>query len=188
MTSSPTIQTPGAEQFQTSVWIGCLTCYNDGRLVGEWHDAVDAETVTPEQIHGRTSDHEELWCLDTDGLPVSHETSPAEAAEAAEWGAVLAEVDDSQRDALVAWVRSGDYIANGHGDIPSLPDFEERYAGEWDGFENYAADLFEDLGYAADMPEHLAPYFNMRSWARDLAYDHTIEEAPGGGVFVFRRL
>ena len=123
--------------------------------------------------------------MDTDGLPISREMSPAEAGE---WGALLAEVDEWQRDALAAWVASGDYVAEGRGDLPSLPDFEERYAGEWDTFEDYAAELFDDCGYGAEMPEHLAAYFDMRAWARDLAHDYTTHPAPGGGVFVFRSL
>ncbi|WP_283205483.1 antirestriction protein ArdA [Glutamicibacter sp. V16R2B1] len=28
------------------VWVDCLHCYNSGRLVGEWFDAVDADEVT----------------------------------------------------------------------------------------------------------------------------------------------
>lgn len=27
-------------------WIGCLACYNEGRLVGDWFDAVTADEVT----------------------------------------------------------------------------------------------------------------------------------------------
>ena len=41
--------------------------------------------------------------MDTDGLPIAREMSPAEAAE---WGALLADVDEWQRDALAAWVAS----------------------------------------------------------------------------------
>lgn len=171
------------------VWIACLACYNDGRLVGDWFPADIADDVTLDEIHahygGTRMDCEEVWCFDTDGLPISREMSPAEAAE---WGRLLAEVDEWQRDALAAWVASGDYITQGTGDLPSLPDFEERYAGEWDTFEAYAAELFEDCGYAVEMPEHLAPYLDMAAWARDLAYDYTTLRAPGGGVFVFRSL
>lgn len=35
-----------------SVWIGCLACYNSGRLVGEWCEAEDAGYVTPDDLHG----------------------------------------------------------------------------------------------------------------------------------------
>lgn len=80
-----------------------------------------------------------------------------------------------------------DYYGHmGRGGLPSLPEFEERYAGEWDTFEDYAAELFDDLGYGAKLPGRLAPYFDMRAWARDLAYDSTTQPAPGGGAFVFR--
>src|SRR5436305_14737423 len=32
-------------------WIGCLACYNEGRLVGEWYDADEASDVTIERVH-----------------------------------------------------------------------------------------------------------------------------------------
>lgn len=171
-------------------WIGCLACYNAGRLVGEWYDAEQADAVNIDSLHidagtvARVS-CEEMWVMDTDGLPVSREMSPAEAAE---WGRVLAEVPEWQRGALAAWVRSGDYIAEGMGDIPSLPDFEERYAGEWDSFSDYAWELAEDTGMLSEIPEWARPYFDMDAYARDLAFDHTTERAPNGGVYVFRSL
>ena len=172
------------------VWLSCLACYNAGRLVGEWYDAESADTVSIDGLHidagtvARVS-CEEMWVMDTDGMPVSREMSPAEAAE---WGRVLAEVPEWQRDALAAWVRSGDYIAEGHGDIPSLPDFEERYAGEWPSFLDYAWELADDTGMLAELPEWARPYFDMKAYARDLSFDHTAEPAPGGGVYVFRSL
>lgn len=171
-------------------WIGCLHCYNSGRLVGEWYDAAEADMVTIDGLHvdaGTIANVscEEMWVMDTDGLPIAREMSPAEAAE---WGALLAEVDEWQREALAAWVASGDYIAEGHGDLPSLPDFEERYAGEWDSFRDYAESLADDIGLLQDVSDTLAAYFDWAAWTRDLAYDYTTHPAPGGGVFVFRSL
>lgn len=172
------------------VWIGCLACYNSGRLVGEWYDAAEADTVAVDGLHvdagtvARVS-CEELWVMDHENLPISGECSPVEAAE---WGRLLAEVDEWQRDALLAWVRSGDYIAEGRGDLPSLPDFEERYAGEWDSFRDYAEELADDMGLMREVPEWARAYFDLDAWARDLAYDYTTEPAPNGGVYVFRSL
>jgi antirestriction protein len=131
------------------------------------------------------SPHEEIWVMDTDGLPISREMSPTEAGE---WGPLLAEVDEWQRDALAAWVASGDYTAEGPGDLPSLPDFEERYAGEWGSFRDYAENLADDIGLLQDVPHEIAAYFDWSAWTRDLAYDYTTHPAPGGGVFVFRSL
>lgn len=184
MSTNPTpTTTRQTDDNEPRVWIGCLACYNGGGLVGNWVAARDAAGVTPERLHGRPTAHEELWCFDTENLPLSRELSPAEAAE---WGALLAEVDEWQHDALAAWVRSGDYVAQGHSDLPSLPDFEERYAGEWDSFDDYAAGLFDELGYASEVPEQLTPYFDLRAWSRDLMYNYASHHAPGGGVFVFR--
>ena len=33
-------------------WIGCLACYNNARLVGEWFDAEAADEVTLADVHG----------------------------------------------------------------------------------------------------------------------------------------
>lgn len=171
------------------VWIACLACYNDGRLVGDWFPAEIADAVTLDEIHahygGARMDCEEVWCFDTDGLPISREMSPAEAAE---WGRLLADVDEWQRDALAAWVASGDYVAEGRGDLPSLPDFEERYAGEWASFREYAENLADDIGLLSGVADEIAAYFDWSAWTRDLAYDYTTHPAPGGGVFVFRSL
>lgn len=64
------------------VWIGCLACYNAGRLVGDWHDASDAEEVSTADVHGRASSHEELWCFDIENIPVRREMSPSTSSSA----------------------------------------------------------------------------------------------------------
>ena len=184
-----TITTATDTDTAARVWIACLACYNDGRLVGDWFPAEGADDVTLDEIHahhgGTRMGCEEMWVFDTDGLPISREMSPAEAGE---WGRLLAEVPEWQRDALAAWVQSGDYIAEGRGDLPSLPDFEERYAGEWETFLDYAWELAEDTGMLAELPEWARPYFDMNAFARDLTFDHTTMAAPNGGVYVFRCL
>jgi antirestriction protein len=163
------------------VWIGCLGCYGAGMLVGAWYAAETADDVTPDDVHtdggvGQRYYCEEIWCFDHEHLPISRECSPTEAAE---WGRLIAGVTDWQRDALTAWVRSGDYIAQGDGDLPSLADFEERYAGEWDTFRDFAENLADDIGLLEGIADEIAAYF---------AYDYTTHPAPGGGVFVFRSL
>ena len=39
------------ENNKPSVWIGCLGCYNEGRLVGEWYELDEATEVTFEDVH-----------------------------------------------------------------------------------------------------------------------------------------
>ncbi len=170
-------------------WIGCLHCLNDGALVGHWFDAIDADTVSVDDVHrgsGRDGSHcEELWVMDHEGIPVSGEMSPHEATA---WATSLTSVDEHLRPALRAWVASGDYVAEGIGDLPSIADFEDRYCGEWETFREYAEQLADDIGLLSSAPEELARYFNWDAWTRDLGFDYTDAPAPAGGVFVFRNL
>ena len=95
----------------------------------------------------------------------------------AAWGRCLTEVDEHLRPALCAWVESGDYVAEGTGDLPSISDFRE-----------YAENLADDIGLLADVPEEIARYFDWQAWTRDLAFDYSTYGNPEGGVFVFRVL
>lgn len=171
------------------VWIGCLACYNSGYLVGDWFDAVDADETTLADVHrgsGRPyAACEELWCFDHELIPASGEMSPHEAAE---WGRVLTEADEHLRPALRSWVRSGSYVAEGRGDLPSIPDFLERFCGHWPSFRDYAEQMADDVGLMIGWPETAASYFNWSSWVEDQRHDYVVEDAPAPeyGVYVFR--
>ena len=178
---------------EPSIWLGCLACYNAGRLVGHWFSAVGADEVTLAQVHeGSRVDYvragcEELWGLDTDNIPVDREMG---AMEAAEWGQGYEEVGETQWPALCAWVRSGSYIAQGDTDLPCVGDFEEAYAGEWDSFRDYAFQLADDIDMFANLDDdHVAVrYFDWDSWITDLQIDFTVMPTGHGGVYVFRTL
>lgn len=73
---------------------------------------------------------------------------------------------------------------------PSLRDFEERYAGHWESFREYAEDLADEVGLMQGWPEEAMRYFDWSSWTADLAHDYTVVDAPPPeyGVFVFRNL
>ncbi|ATD71734.1 antirestriction protein ArdA [Gordonia sp. 1D] len=179
--SRPTIDEP-------RVWIGCLACYNDGRLRGDWFSAAEAADVTPRQIHGgRATSHEELWVFDHDNIPVDGEFAPMDATG---WAEVYDEVGETQWPAICAWVRSGSYVAQGDTDLPVVSHFEERFRGEWDSFRDYAFELAEDLVMfdGLDDDHTLVRYFNWDSWISDLEGDYVVERAPGGGVYVFAAL
>lgn len=171
------------------VWLGCMCHYNSGYLVGAWFDAVTGDEVTLADIHdGSGLDYaecEEIWGYDHENIPVRGELDPLTAAA---WGRCLAEVDEHLRPALCVWVESGDYVAEGTGDLPSVSDFEERYCGTWENFDDYARQLADDIGLLADVPEQIANYFDWQAWSRDLAMDYATYDDPEGGVFVFRDL
>ena len=180
-TSSATDTTPRA-------WLGCLACYNEGRLVGDWFNAATADEVVGYDVHGahsRADSHDELWVFDHENIPVRGEMSPSEAAQ---WGRALTEVEEHLRPALCAWVESGSYVAEGTGDLPSISDCEERYQGHCDTFAEYAEQLADDIGLLADVSEEIARYFDWQAWTRDLAMDYSVYDDSEGGVFVFRNM
>ncbi|MFT3661773.1 MAG: antirestriction protein ArdA [Gordonia sp. (in: high G+C Gram-positive bacteria)] len=170
-------------------WIGCLACYNSGRLVGRWYPVTDCDEVDLASVHRGSGVHwkragcEELWVMDTDGLPVDTEMSPHDAAA---WGEVFTEAGE-QWPAVAAWVRSGAYVAEGNSDLPSLSDFEDRYKGAWPSFRDYAVELAEDLCLFEGLSEDsdLVTYFDWDSWIRDLGLGYTVVDAPEYAVYVF---
>ncbi|MEP9391110.1 antirestriction protein ArdA [Gordonia sp. VNK1] len=176
---------------EPSIWLGCLHHYNCGVLVGQWFSAVGAGEVTLADVHAGSglgyAECEEIHGFDVDCIPVNREMS---AMEAAQWGEVFEEVGTGQWPALCAWVRSGSYVAQGDTDLPCVGDFEERYAGHWDSFADYAYQLAEDLDMFDGLPEdHVAVrYFGWSSWIHDLKMDHSVESDCHGGVYVFRSL
>lgn len=170
------------------IWVACLHCYNSGRLVGDWFEAPEAESIDLAAVHAGSGSLsvgcEELWVMDHENIPVPGEMGLAEAAE---WGEVYEEVGEALWPALFAWVESGNYTSVGNC-LASTLDFEERYCGQWEGFDDFAAQLAEDTGLMDGWPEEAQRYFNWESWTRDLLFDHTVIPAPDGGVFVFRDL
>lgn len=52
-----------------TVWIGCLGCYNEGVLNGEWFPAHEAGEITIRALHRGATDHEEMWVFDIEGFP-----------------------------------------------------------------------------------------------------------------------
>lgn len=132
------------------VWVGCLACYNDGRLVGEWFDAVDAPQDmeafdTALEIapgHRLIDGHEELWCFDTENSPVSGEMSPMDA----QIYAGLIEDLEIPLDALKAW------LSDQHEELTedSIETATERY---WTSDEESFDDSIRDLCPEGDLPK-----------------------------------
>lgn len=164
-----------------AVWIGCLACYNNGELVGEWYDAEDASEVTPDDIHdGETTGHDELWCFDIEGFPPNTgEMSPCEAAK---WGEIFKEIDKDEWGAYLAFVESGISSAEPT-EQESVDDFREHYRGTWSSFSDYLADEIEAL--QADWPETAKRYFDWEAYERDASFDYFTSTAPEGNIYVF---
>jgi len=94
------------------VRVGCLHCYNSGRLIGRWYPCTDAAEVDLEGVHadsrGPYQGCEELWCVDLENLPVRRKT---DLFEPLVWGEFSTEVDDDLWPAVCAWVESGSHVS-----------------------------------------------------------------------------
>ena len=164
-----------------SVWVGCLACYNASVLRGLWIDAEDADDITPEDLHGCPTSHEELWCLDHEGFP-SHtgEMSPSQAGL---WGELFNDVGEAQWPAFLAWVENSGYVKDSDG-LPDHSSFEDRYLGCWPSFSEYLAEEIEAM--QEGWPEEAVRYFDEDAYERDARFDYTLLDAPDGCVYVFR--
>jgi antirestriction protein len=177
-----------------SVWVGCLACYNGGKLVGDWFDPANCPTDIDEfaatgialpRAHHAGS-HEELWVFDHQGFDglLTGECSPIEARRLRR----LLDLAD-QRGIPVAvlayWVNDDNRSADPDELIDNLQD---AYCGHFDSEADYAEQLAEDIGAAPGTD--VWPYYCVdweRAW-RELNFggDNLSIPAPGGGVYVLR--
>ena len=70
---------------------------------------------------------------------------------------------------------------------PLLISVQDSYQGEHDSFQEYAEELAREL-YREQLDAARWPFscINWEHAARELSYDYHTENAPGGGVFIFR--
>jgi hypothetical protein len=175
-----------AEAF--AVWVGCLGCYNSGRLNGTWVDAIDCEDLAA--INLATADGAGVyWCntcgadefqvFDTDTNLNGYQNQEFGLSEAAEKARDLAAALERGHDieALSAWM---DHTG---GDLSDLSSFEDSYIGYFEGgLREYAEELAADL-YGKELAEARWP-FSCIDWdhaTRELSYDYFEE---GGHVFL----
>ena len=192
---------------QPRVWIGCLACYNAGRLVGTWVDAVDADGVMPADVHRSmveagtavvsaddvyveadgSSPHEELWCMDHQGFSgaIDSECSPAHAAQVAE--AMAEAIENGLGDAFGEWVEH-EGAASIDWDTAAA-DFREAFLGEYDSLGDFACEMAEGLGTIDPNDAGRWP-FTCIDWekaGRELELGGDVWTAPAGfgAVYVF---
>ncbi len=165
-------------------WVGCLACYNNADLVGEWFDACEAADVTLDVLHLEhplTDGCEEMWCFDVDGLPVNEEMDPITAAK---WGNLLSFIDEKLQPAFYAWIASGAASLDGDG-LPDPDAFEDAFVDAFTDFREYS-DRLADETLLLDSSDEVRRYFDYEAFARDLTMDHIVEALPDGDVAVFR--
>jgi hypothetical protein len=170
------------------VWVGCLSCFNNGHLAGGWFDPADGPRWTcPE---GDPS-HKEVAVMDSEGFasPKQLGDSPQAFADAAE--RQLEEMGEAEA-AGVPWAAVVTY-RDDVWDREELNFILENFRGTVESREVFAKGWASETADSGPIPEWwAAPWpFNHIDWpaaARDLfATDFTDTVNPEGGIFVWAR-
>ena len=167
----------GNDQESTTprAWVGCLSCYNSGRLFGKWIDGTECDDLesagiaTMETV-GEYSAYRCVKCFGDEFSVMDHEnflgliTGECSTTEAAEAARQLEEItDDSEREIVIAWLSNGMEF--------DLEKMRECYIGEYSSDQDMAEEYISGTGMLDDSPEFLARYFDYESFARDLMND-----------------
>ncbi|MGO1991442.1 MAG: antirestriction protein ArdA [Corynebacterium sp.] len=174
---------PATDTITPRVWVGCLTCYYDGALVGHWYDVIDAASVLPQDIHGIPTDHEELWVMDHENLPTIPGSPKMDPLTATAWTEVIEAISPQWRTAYLAWIE--DRRISTPAETPGRDEFFGFFAGEYANFTDYADGIVCDTGMLSGVPEDVAQYFDLERYAADLAHDYTVIDTPDYNVCVF---
>lgn len=148
------------------IWVGCLHCYNAGRLTGEWFDieTTAEEDITLEAVHsnGRlTASCEELWVMDHEGFGDRGEGNVSEFYTEAE---AITE-RESRGINPEAWAA---YVENIGAEYATPDGFEEAFCGFYDSGEDYAQELIEDTCDLDSLPDVIRYRIDYAGIWRDL--------------------
>lgn len=166
------------------VWVGCLACYNEGRLTGEWFDAAEApqdmEAFEDAVSHG-TQDwmapHEELWVFDHENSPVDGEYAPMDAVRYAEW---LSDLEDGGMEPFMAYLKDqGEFTES------SVSDFQDAYMGRYGSLSDYLWEMHEGMELPAWAEPHRGAIID--GIAHDVRCGGEVTElqAPELDVYIF---
>lgn len=170
------------------MYVACLASYNEGVLHGAWidldgKDAADIQAEIDAMLAASPVPGAEEWAAhDWEGLDFGEYPSLEEVADYVE---TMVELDDHEQAAFLAFTDN-----MGPHDGASLEHFREAFIGEYNSVEDYAQQYIDDVGLLSDVPDHIARYFDIAAFARDLVLGGGIwtADAPGGGVFVFHNV
>lgn len=183
------------------VYVACLSSYNNGILHGAWCDAVDADDLNEniQEILETSPMHDaEEWAIhDYEGFGTLH-TKLGEnpnIEKLCKLGEALQGL--SSRYNLrydLTYSMDADilceFISEFGLDIDDIDDvmseFEDRFQGVYDTFEDYAEQLFDECWLHA-VPDEVKNYIDYEKFARDLSYDYTEISMNDGNVAVFSR-
>lgn len=154
------------------IYVGTYAKYNDGNLFGKWLDLEDYSDKEEflkacAELH-RDEEDPELMFQDWEGIPNG---MVSECSVDAECWELIEAYDEFGEDAVNAYCDCfGEWNER---------DFQDRYRGEYDSWEDFAEQLVDELGYLDEIPEHLRYYFDYEKYARDLRIGGDLTESNG---------
>lgn len=159
------------------IYVGTYHKYNSGSIAGAWLDLEDYSDreefdAACRELHKDEADPE-LMFQDWEDIPEGMVSESHVSEDLWAW----LELDEDDRELLHIYREH----VNQEGDIEAARD---AYNGKWDSEEDFAQDLYEDLGYCDDK-NPLLPYVDWERVARDLGYDYSYVR-HGGQTWVFR--
>lgn len=164
-------------------WIGCLGCYNDGRLNGAWLDYEAASDLTESGYTNGSGEcvkcgAEEFVCFDLENVPTVgriHELSVVEFLRVCENVQTLEEdLDSTELEAFYL------FVENEHGslsvDLSELGDlvdrFRDSYRGYWESCEEFAEEIYAETVDLSALPSVLRDCIDwQRVWGSYLRFD-----------------
>lgn len=125
-------------------WVGCLGCYNEGRLTGAWLELDEGLDLSPVLAAICTRpNHEELWCFDVENLGSSEEMSVPEALERAEAMRGLLEAAESRGLPVPVALQ---YVENSNCKPGSWPDVADAFQCSVEDEADYVLEYLENSG------------------------------------------
>jgi len=154
------------------IYVGTYAKYNDGNLFGKWlyiENYSDKEEFLKAcaELHSDEEDPE-LMFQDWEGVP---DDMVSECWLDPECWELIEAYDEFDEDAVKAYIYCFGEWNRG--------DFQDRYRGEYDSWEDFAEQLVDELGYLYEIPEHLRYYFDYEKYARDLRLGGDVCEHDG---------
>jgi antirestriction protein len=174
---------------EPAIWLGCLSCYNSGRLYGKWITAEQAaepeaaETLnglatletttglTDLNISGNYTVNRCRKCFGDEFAVMDHQLIPQSCADAKEFydnAEQLAELHNTGELEKITLLASN-LIMETLGEL--LEYHENNYQGQYNTMRDFAEQLIDDgvIEIPASLPAH---WVDIDAIARDLEHDH----------------
>lgn len=154
------------------IYVGTYAKYNSGSIAGQWLDLSDYSDrdefyAACAALHSDESDPEFMF-QDWEGIPAE---MVGESSIEPELWEVLEAYDEYGQEAVTAYISLfNEWDAS---------DFQDRYRGQWDSWEDMAQELLDETGELDSIPEHLRSYFDLEAYARDMELNGDFAEENG---------